>query len=372
MVDKSIFCNKNLNKKYEKFNSNYLNDSYNFEDYDNSKINYKNWFEEGINLFCFIDLNIEKMDNINNILKEFYVQENILYNEIKIRYETQKEKQKFLLNFIEVCFINIFDNIEPNLKNSIIKKINKINNFYNNNIDIINEEDLTNEKYMKKIEKEFNSNLIPYFLLKNGFQIIKNLKEDFLEKKKIFISQKNNNLIKINSKIENINFFKNYKFEGFFILFLNFLKQKNILKTKIIKDNIKILCKCFNLNDSYYIKNKDELFNENIIYEILFNSIDDIIKSKEKSNEMLNSYYNLIMNIDLFQNPNEVYINFLFFLNEIIPKNYNNFINILSEKINDYFSDNDNKMSNNYNNNNYYNNNYNNNYYNNNYNNNNN
>ncbi len=237
MVDKSIFSNKNLNKTSEKFNSNYLNDSYNFEDYD-SKINYKNWFEEGINLFCFIDLNIEKTDNINNILKEFYVQENILYNEIKIRYETQKEKQKFLLNFIEVCFINIFDNIEPNLKNSIIKKINKINNFYNNNIDIINEEDLTNEKYMKKIEKEFNSNLIPYFLLKNGFQIIKNLKEDFLEKKKIFISQKNNNLIKINSKIENINFFKNYKFEGFFILFLNFLKQKNVLKTKIIKDNI--------------------------------------------------------------------------------------------------------------------------------------
>ena len=150
MVDKLIFCNKNLNKTYEKFNSNYLNDSYNFEDYEN-KINYKNWFEEGIKLFCFIDLNIEKMDNINNILKEFYVQENILYSEIKIRYKTQKEKQKFLLNFIEVCFRNIFDNIEPNIKNSIIKKINKINNFYNNNIDILNEEDLTNEKYMKKI-----------------------------------------------------------------------------------------------------------------------------------------------------------------------------------------------------------------------------
>ena len=59
MVDKLIFCNKNLNKTYEKFNSNYLNDSYNFEDYEN-KINYKNWFEEGIKLFCFIDLNIEK------------------------------------------------------------------------------------------------------------------------------------------------------------------------------------------------------------------------------------------------------------------------------------------------------------------------
>ena len=169
MVDKLIFCNKNLNKTCEKFNSNYLNDSYNFEDYEN-KINYKNWFEEGINLFCFINLNIEKMDNINNILKEFYVQENIIYSEIKIRYKAQKEKQKFLLNFIEVCFRNIFDNIEPNIKNSIIKKINKINNFYNNNIDIINEEDLTNEKYMKKIEKDFNSNLIPYFLLKMGFK----------------------------------------------------------------------------------------------------------------------------------------------------------------------------------------------------------
>ena len=351
MVEKSVFYYKtmNFNEIEQISNTDYLND---FEDSEN-KTNCNLWLEEGFKLFSDIDIDAEKIDKIKDLLEEFDMYEKVLYEDIVTKCQNesdnkiQKEKQRFLIRLIDYCFREYFDNINSKMKNTIMEKLNEINNSYND-IENLNEEDLSDEEYMKKIEKVFETRSVPYFLLRRGFKLRKNLKDKLLEIKKLIKDSENEfKTTKSNSIIENLTFFKEKNNEAFFFLFINFLKQKK--ETKMIRDNIKLLCECFYINNSYYIKNIDELLNENEDYEIIFVSIEDIIKSKEKINEMLNSYYDLIINIELFQNPNEVYLDFLLFIKEITSKNYDILIKLLSEKINNYFDDNDIDNNDNYN-----------------------
>ena len=350
MVEKSVFYYKTmcLNEIEQISNTDYLND---FEDSEN-KTNCNLWLEEGFQLFSEIDIDAEKIDKIKDLLEEFDIYEKSLYEEIIMKCQNesdnkiQKEKQRFLIRLIDFCFREYFDNINSNMKNTIMEKLNEINNSYND-IENLNEEDLSDEEYMKKIEKVFETTSVPYFLLRRGFKLRKNLKDKLLEIKKLIKEENEYKTTKSNSIIKNITFFKEKNNEAFFFLFINFLKQKK--EIKMIRDNIKLLCECFYINNSYYIKNIDELLNDNADYEIIFVSIEDIINSKEKINEMLNSYYDLIINIELFQNPNEVYLDFLLFIKEITSKNYDILIKLLSEKINNYFDDNDIDNNNNYN-----------------------
>ena len=349
MVEKSVFYYKTMkfNEIEQITNTDYLND---FEDSEN-KTNCNLWLEDGFKLFSDIDIDAEKIDKIKDLLEEFDMYEKILYDEIVTKCQNesdnkiQKEKQRFLIRLIDFCFREYFDNLNSKMKNTIMEKLNEINNSYND-IENLNEEDLSDEEYMKKIEKVFETRSVPYFLLRRGFKLRKNLKDKLPEIKKLIKDSENDfRTTKSNSIIENITFFKEKNNEAFFFLFINFLKQKK--EIKMIRDNIKLLCECFYINNSYYIKNIDELLNENADYEIIFVSIEDIIKSKEKINEMLNSYHDLIINIELFQNPNEVYLDFLLFIKEITSKNYDILIKLLSEKINNYFDDNDNDIDNN-------------------------
>jgi len=344
MVDKSIFDYKTM--LFNEIDEISTYDTDNFEDSEN-KENCKLWLDEGFQIFTRIDLDLGKINDMKTLLVYFDMNEKSLYDEIEMRcskeYDNKmlKQKKKFLIRFIDFCLRENFDNIDEKMRNSILEKLNEVNDSYNN-IDVLNEEDLSDEVYMKKIENAFQTRLIPYFLLRRGFKLRKNIKESLLEIKKLITETKTT---KSTSKIE-IDFFKKNNNEAFFILFINFLKQKK--ETKMIKDNIKLLYEYFYIDSSHYTKNIDEFFNENNDYDIIFISTEEIINSKNKIKEMLNSYHDLIMNSELFQNPNEVYLDFLLFLKDITPKKYELFIKILTTKINDYFSEDDDVDDNNY------------------------
>ena len=181
--------------------------------------------------------------------------EKILYDEIVTKCQNesdnkiQKEKQRFLISLIDFCFREYFDNINSKMKNTIMEKLNEINNSYND-IENLNEEDLSDEEYMKKIEKVFETTSVPYFLLRRGFKLRKNLKDKLSEIKKLIKEENEYKTTKSNSIIKNITFFKEKNNEAFFFLFINFLKQKK--EIKMIRDNIKLLCECFYINNSYF------------------------------------------------------------------------------------------------------------------------
>ena len=343
MVEKSVFYYNTMyfNEIEEISNSETLNDPDNFEDSEN-KTNCNLWLAEGFQIFSGIDLDVKNINDIKTLLEEFDVYEKSLYDEIEMRCQRendnkiQKQKKKFLIRFIDFCLRENFDNIDEKMRNSIMEKLNEVNDSYND-INNLNEKDLSDEVYMKKIEKAFDTSSVPYFLLRRGFKLRKGLKEKLLEIKKLINETETT---KSKSKKEII-FFKLNNNDGvFFLLFINFLKYKK--ETKMIKDNIKLLCEYFYLDSSYYENNIDELFDENNDYELFFLSLDEIINSKNKINVMLNSYYDLIKNIELFENPKEIYLDFLLFLKDITPKNYEILIKILTIKIDDFFSDDNN------------------------------
>ena len=298
----------------------------------------------------------KEIDNLKNnyqiLLEYFFLREFLIEEYISDKYKTNDNKRHLNLRLADYLLrINFEENEAIKDDSKLINQfISEINEFY---LKKDNLEDLSDEKYMFKIEAVLGTMQIPHFLLREGYRlrreleknkeaIINNVAENELDDKSTVFSEidngnfsDNEDKIIINNEIYDINNIineieKNEKLpfarkfnEVYMMLF--FLALKEIKEDDLyedVKNNLKIFTDYFQIEtyktyeefkQKYIDINKDQ-----ISYEIISIEFSDINKSEYTCKYILASYKVLINKI--FNDPSFVYINLLLFLQKFISE----------------------------------------------------
>ena len=321
--------NINNNEFLYDLNNNNNNENYNLEKYKIKSLNNNN-------------LEKYKIKSLNNNL------ENLKIKSINI------EKYKKYLEEIKNTDISFNINSLQEQINNIKEDKNLIENFIENNKNLIFEEEIENkineikfyyDKYIELINDKLIENIEQNMILKCNLKEINNLNinnqkniEILNDKKNNFYSENKKDILKINEEIENIkisinenNKLKNKIFESF---------QKNIKIKKILKQILLNLL--IGLKNKNYNKDNEKLIESKKLYE---NKIKNILLDKNKKEKEIFDFKKKVENLEKKLKEKDDKIYELKLLNNNNTKNYNNnnnnnILNKLNQKKSNYINQN--------------------------------
>ena len=329
---------------------------------DDKKLDEKDYSELQNEFYSINNQNeIEQLNNdTNKIIQYFYLRELLIEDYINQKYKNNDNKRLACLKEANDLFMSQFG--ENKSTRSIAKSINQLISGINKSyFDNKNNKNLSEKNYMNEIDKVFGTKEFPKFLLQEGFRRIKEINNN----NKIIIQKENdnnnniNNNINIKDLIKNIENNENFHLEKrlnemyLILLILSFQVLKNININNIIEKNLNIFFTYFEIiriNNFREFKRKymdiDIKDLQLEIYSMEFSQVND---SEYSIKYILAICYVVIS--QLFKDANNVYRNFLSFLQNFmnfIQIENNNFIIIIeNELIRCLFNNNDNNNNNN-------------------------
>jgi hypothetical protein len=323
----------------------------------------------------FIQEDLDQLNNNNNkkiILDYFYYGELLIEQYITNKYKNNDNKRHLNLRLADYLLRFQFEKNESicgatKLINDLILQVNE-SYFEQNNLN-----DLSDKTYLDKVSKVLGTNVIPKFLLREGYRLrrqIQKNKELFLESMTNINEKKNDivynnehysdkendyspdedkNLKIINNEqysIKNISKeiknkqklpFDRYLSEIYLIIF--FLSMKEVGNEEIynaIKNNLTKIIKYFQIKKELnYNEFKEKYidFNEKeLSLEIVEMEFSELNKSEYLCKYILASYYVLIKKI--LRAQNDIYINILLYLQKYIKQENELLGTIIENEIN--------------------------------------
>ena len=168
----------NLIKSKEKKNDELLNETDFGEEKGDNQLDFSE-IKELLKEFSkyFLQEDMEKIKNHQNILHYFYWRELIISHFIEEKYENNNHQRYLNIRVSDFILKFLFE------ENSSISKIAK---FINKKISEINDSyleknganDLTDKTYLDKVFKALGTTKIPRFLLKNGYRLRREIQKD--------------------------------------------------------------------------------------------------------------------------------------------------------------------------------------------------
>ena len=374
--------------KFKETNQNWYqkdkNDDY--EEEDEQKINLEE-YTDLLNQFKLY-FNQKELDLLNNdikiILAYFYIRELIIENYINEKYKNNTFKRHSNLRIADYFFRILFEENSSTYEMAklINQFISEINETY---FEKENWNDLSDITYMNKIKDVFGTIELPKFLLRKGFRIrreigkciesintnsilkndnnyendydndsddgkynsnestiftksiIKNLNiEDIKTTKKenefnitdIVREMENNKLLPFESNLSTV-------YAKIFFIFLKEIENDDNIN-EIIKKNENIITNCFQLDICNATKEfKQEYFDVDS-NKIIFEFSKLLTETNESECYFILASYLFVIN-KIFSKANNVYIDFLFFLQKYISEENLIFKNIIEEVLNNLF-----------------------------------
>ena len=348
------------------------------EEIDDKKIKieeYKDLFDKFSSLFNQMDIDQLK-NNYQMIIEYFYIRELTIELYVSEKYIDNDNKRLLNLRVVDSLLRIQFEENEAIKEEakSINRLISEINETYFKKDNL---EDLSDQTYMKKMEKVLGTKDIPHFLMREGLRIIREIKKnkelfiknaeaefdenttDFSEKDNCNFSDNEDNIV-LNNEIYDIKDIINEIEKNKMIPFgrmlkevyisLFFLALKEIKNDELfvsVKNNINIFIDYFQIETYKTFEEFKKIYIDidasQISYDIISLEFSDINKSEYACKYIIASYKVLINKV--FNNSSYVYINLLLFLQNYISQENKLFKKIIENEINSHLLLNDEEKS---------------------------